>query len=55
MKISEIMKFPTTIDNNHESLYRCYHILDKVKFWLKETWGRESILELIEELEGGKE
>lgn len=50
MKIKEIIKQPTTIDNNHESLFRCYHILDKVKEWLDLGMPTHLVSDLIEEL-----
>jgi len=33
-RIEQIIKHPQTINNNHESLYRCYHILAFVKDYL---------------------
>jgi len=38
-RIEQIIKHPQTINKNHESLYRCFHILGYVKGYL-ETHGK---------------
>jgi len=51
MKINEIMNMPTVINNTHQSVYRCYHTLQKVKDMLKRKDSQKSILNYIELLE----
>lgn len=51
MLITEINKRPTVLDNNHESLYRSYHILEKVKWLLENNVASTVILELISDME----
>ncbi len=55
MKLFEIVNFPTVVENNHESVLRSYHILQKVKYYLKEEVPSKIILELIDELESFNE
>ena len=43
--IDEILSFPTIINNNHQSLYRAYHILDYVLEMVKRGDSKETILE----------
>ena len=54
MKIIEILKMPTVDNKIHESIFRCYHILEKVEYYLACDVPRFIILELIEEMKGGK-
>lgn len=54
MKILEIVALPTVVDGNHESVYRSYHILSKVKSYLSEGVPYNIIAELIEEMENEK-
>ena len=49
--IFTVAKAPIVIDNNHESLYRSYHILRLVKQWLKDGVPAKTILQLVEEIE----
>lgn len=49
--LEQIRNMPTVIDGNHESLYRAYHVLDKVKEWLRLRTNQDVILELVEHLE----
>lgn len=51
MKIAEILKLPVVIDNIHESVYRVYHILEKVKEYLSMGYDKDIILNLIDEME----
>jgi hypothetical protein len=46
--ITEILKFPTLIDNNHESLYRSYHILNLVLKMIERGDSKETIFETVE-------
>ena len=55
MKVSDIAKCPTVQDNVHESMYRSFQILDKVKYWLREGMPTKLVLELIDEMEGKDE
>lgn len=50
MQISDILKQPTSIGKNHESLYRSYHILEYVEHLLKENTPPSVILEIIAHL-----
>ena len=55
MKLEEIKKMPTVIDNVHESCYRSYHILRYMKDILtvySEMSGNKFLLEIISFLEG---
>ena len=51
MKIKDITKMQTAEDNLHESLFRSYHILEKVKDYLHRKVPDDVIIELIEEME----
>jgi hypothetical protein len=46
--ISDIQNLPTVVDNNHESLYRSYHILNHVLKMVKRGDKAESIIEMAE-------
>ena len=48
MKLVEIKEMPTVVDNSHESLFKSYHVLDKVKKMLERGDSKETILEVIE-------
>jgi hypothetical protein len=48
MTIIEIKNYPDVIDNVHESIYKSYQALDKVKEMLKRGDSQKSILEVIE-------
>ena len=55
MKLEEIKKMPTVIENIHESCYRSYHILRYMKDILtvySEMSGNKFLLEIISFLEG---
>ncbi len=49
--LKEIAKFPTVIDNNHESLYRSYQILNQVLNMLERGDSQETILEVVRYLQ----
>jgi hypothetical protein len=51
MTIREIMKKPTIVDNVHESIYRSYDLLEKVKTMLIRGDNQKTILEIIEHIE----
>ncbi len=53
MKINEIAHMPTVIDNTHESVYRSYQLLQKVKELLADGTPNGVILEMIELAEAG--
>jgi hypothetical protein len=57
MKLHEIRDMPTSIGSNHESLYRSYHILEKVKSLLEvdPPVSHSVILEIVNDLEHTKE
>ena len=50
-----IQQEPTIIGNNHESLYRCYAILRKVKELLEAGTPGRVVLELIYLMDSEKE
>lgn len=52
---SHIKGFPTVVDNNHESIYRSYQILERVKVMLNRGDSRETIVEMISFLEQKRE
>lgn len=54
MNISTIRKMPTVTDKSHESVTRAYHILEKVKDYLKRGVPVDVLLELIEEMESNE-
>jgi hypothetical protein len=49
--IEKINSFPTVIDNNHESLYRAYQILELVKELLLLGTPSEVVLAILVEFE----
>ena len=49
--LKEITEMPTVIDNTHESVYRCYHVLNHVKIMLERGDSVETIMEIINILE----
>jgi len=49
--IKTIQKYPEVIDNNHESIYKAYHILELTKVMLRRRDSIESILMIIDECE----
>ena len=51
MKIKEIMDYPEIVDNVHESVYRSFQILEKVKYYLSKNVPPEIVLEIIEEMQ----
>lgn len=51
MEFKEIIKMPTVINNNHESLYRSYQALSLVKEMLHRGDSNETILEAISTIE----
>ncbi len=56
MKISKIKDFPSSLcvsssHNYHESLFRSYQILEKVKVLLELETPPQVILEIIDEIE----
>ena len=58
MKIHEIKKMPTLFKLSdtatggiHQSLFRSYHLLDKVVDWLQKGVCPEVVLEMIEDIE----
>lgn len=54
--ISEIQKIPTAYgdapERVHESVMRAYHIVEKVKDYLKRGVPNDVLLELISDMEG---
>jgi len=55
MKWKEIAKLPTTESGLHESIFRSYQILDKVKEYMARGVPYDVIYELIEEIEDDKD
>ena len=51
MTYNRIQRMPTTLDNVHESVFRSYQILEKVKEMLSRNDSVETITETIEHLE----
>ena len=51
MKWRDIAKLPTVDSKIHESIFRSYNILDKVKHYLEQGCPAKLILELIKETE----
>ena len=51
MRIQEILDMPTVLNNTHESSYRVYHALERVKSLLEHGVPNDVILELIEEMD----
>lgn len=52
MRIKQIRELPTVIDNTHESVLRAYQILEKVKVMLERGDSPDTVLELIDFMEG---
>jgi hypothetical protein len=48
MLLSEIVRVPTSIRNDHESLLQSYHLLQRVKHWLELGTPAEVIVEVLE-------
>ncbi len=53
MSIADILRQPTTIENVHESVYRCYAILRNVKWLLEQNTPHVVILDLLEQMQEG--
>ena len=53
--IKEIRSYPTVHENIHESIFRSYHILEKVKELLEKKTSGDIVLELINEMEEPEE
>jgi len=51
MKLLDICKLPTCIENSHESVLRSFQLLQKVKEYLQEGVPNKVILDLIHEVE----
>jgi len=51
MELKQIKSMPTVRDNVHESVYRSYQILEKVKEMLLRGDSKETIIETIKYLE----
>jgi len=51
MELKQIKSMPTVRDNVHESVYRSYQILEKVKEMLSRGDSKETIIETIKYLE----
>lgn len=51
MRLSDIAKIPTTVNKVHESVYRSYHILNKVADLLHKGTPAQVVLELIAEMQ----
>jgi len=48
--IFAVQHFPTVVDNQHESLFRAYHILQIVEWLLKENAPPLVVLALLTEM-----
>lgn len=48
MELEKIKEMPTVVDNAHESIYKSYHVLEKVRQMLEREDSKETILEIIE-------
>ena len=51
MEFKEIIKLPTVINNNHESVLRSFQILNNVKKMLERGDSNETISDFINEAE----
>lgn len=51
MDIGEILKYPTNYNHTHESVYRCYHILEKVEWMLAHNTPPAVILDFIQSMD----
>lgn len=47
MDIERILSQPTVYENVHESIFRSYHILDKVMEMIERGDSKESIKEIV--------
>lgn len=47
MTLTEIKALPTIINNTHESVYRVYHVLDKVMEMINRGDTKETIIEVV--------
>lgn len=54
MTLKDIIKMPTVVDNNHESVYRSYHILLKVIEMVERNDSKETIIEIADFLSIGE-
>jgi hypothetical protein len=52
MKMNEILQMPTVVDNVHESIFRSYHILGYVVKLINRQDSKETILEIVDFLNG---
>lgn len=50
MSMKEIKTMPTCVNNIHESVYRSYHILNKVLEMVNRGDSQETINEVVESL-----
>jgi len=50
MMLEEIRELPTLSNNIHESVFRSYHILNKVLELIERGDSKETILEIVEDL-----
>lgn len=48
MKLIEIQRTPTTLNNLHESSFRSYHILEQVLKMVEREDSKETIFEVVE-------
>ena len=48
MNIEEIKKLPTVYENISESIFKSFHVLEKVKTMLQRNDSKETILEMID-------
>lgn len=55
MTTTEIKEFPSVYANIHESVFRSYQLLQKVKEMVGRGDSKETILEIISEVEGEQE
>lgn len=53
-RYDEIRAMPTVVDNNHESIYRAYAILEEAKRLLEKGTPGDVVLEIIQHLECDK-
>ena len=51
MKLFEISKVPTVMNQTHESVLRSYHTLQKVKDYLRLEVPHKVTLDIVDELE----
>jgi hypothetical protein len=55
MELKSIRERPTVIANNHESLYRCYSILECVLEMVKRGDSKETIFDVVSFLSAPEE